>query len=87
MPLDAPYRLPQGIRPTVLVVRKGCLMLVAYDHRSLLIPVMTVIAAHNRHIIGIRSNNGEILRIHAFQIFLTGHRQPPSQRTTHPEPS
>ena len=61
MPPDAPYRLPQSIRPTVLVVRMGSLVLVEDDHRSLLrilrimqIPVMAGIPGHNRHIIGIR---------------------------------
>ena len=70
MPPDAPYRLPQGVRPAVLVVRMGSLMLVEYDYRSLLrilrimqIPVMAGIPGHDRHIVGVRGDDGEILRI------------------------
>ena len=94
MPPDAPYRLSQGIRPAVLVVGMRSLVLVEYDHRPLLrifrvmqIPVMSGIAAHDRHIIGICCYDGEILRIQVFQIFITKHEQPPSRQTTHPEPS
>ena len=94
MPPDAPYRLPQGIRHAVLVVRMRSLVLVIYDHRPLLrilwvmqIPVMSGIAAHDRHIIHIRCYDGEILRIQAFQILITKHEQPPPWQTTHPEPS
>lgn len=63
------------------------------EHRSPLwilrttrIPVMAGIPRHNRHIIGIRGNDGEILRIMAFQIFSTEHGQSPSQRITLPDP-
>ena len=94
MPPDAPYRLPQGVRPAVLVVRMRSPVLVEYDHRPLLrifrvmqIPIMAGVAAHDRHIIGIRGNDGEILRIQAFQVFIAEQRQPPSRQTTHPEPS
>ena len=94
MPPDAPYRLPQSIRPTVLVVRMGSLVLVEDDHRSLLrilrimqIPVVAGIPGHDRHIVGIRGYNGEILRIQAFQIFITEHGQPPSRQTTLPAPA
>lgn len=69
-------------------------MLVEYDHCPLLrilrimqIPVMAGIAAHDRHVIGIRGNDGEILRIQAFQIFIAEHGQPPSRQTMRPEPS
>ena len=93
MPPDAPYRLPQGIRPAVLVVPMRSLVLVEYDHRSLLrilwimqIPVMTSIAAHDRHIIDICCYDGELFRIQAFQVFIAKHAQPPSRQTTHPEP-
>lgn len=94
MPPDAPYRLPQGVRPAVLVVRMGNLVLVEDDHRPLLrilrimqIPVMAGIAAHDCHIIDIRGNDGEILRIQAFQVFTAEHGPPPSWHTTRPEPS
>ena len=94
MPPDAPYRLPQGVRPAVLVVRMRCLMLVEYDHGSLLrilrimqIPVMPGIVALYRHIIGIRGYDVEILRIQTLQIIRIKHRQPPFRHTTHPEPS
>lgn len=94
MPPDAPYRLPQGIRPAMLVVRMGSLVLMEYDHRSPLrilrimqIPVMAGIPAHDRHVIGIRGNDVEILRIQAFQIFTTEHGQPPSRRTMLPAPA
>lgn len=69
-------------------------MLVENDHRSLLrilrimqIPVMAGIPGHDRHIVGIRGDDGEILRIQAFQIFITEHRQPPSRQTKLPEPA
>lgn len=69
-------------------------MLMEDDHRSLLrilqimqIPVMTGIPGHNRHIIGIRGNDGEILRIQTFQVFITEYRQPPSRQTTLPAPA
>ena len=91
MPPDAPYRLPQSIRPAVLMVWMGGLMFVEYDHGSLLrilrimqIPVMTGVPGHDRHIISIRGYDGEILRIQTLQIFITEHRQPPSLRTTLP---
>ena len=94
MPPDAPYRLPQGVRPAVLVVRMRSLVLVEDDHRSLLrilrimqIPVMPGISGHDRYIIGIRGDNIEILRIQALQVFITEHRQPPSQQTMHPAPA
>lgn len=98
MPPDAPYRLPQGISPAVQMVAdsSGSVGMVGmkYDHRSPLrilrimqIPVMAGIPAHDRHIIGIRDDDAEILRIQAFQVFTAEHRQPPSQQTTHPEPS
>lgn len=90
----ASNRLPQGVRPTVLVVRMGSLVLVEYDHRSLLrilrimqIPVMAGISGHDRHIEGIRGNDGKILRIQIFQVFTVEHRQPPSWKTTLPEPA
>lgn len=51
------------------------------------IPVTAGIVAHDRHIIGIRGNDGEILRIQALQVFIAEHTQPPSRQTTHPEPS
>ena len=93
MPPDAPYRLPQGVRPAVLVVRMRSLVLVEDDHRPLLrilrimqIPVMPGIPGHDRHVIGIRGDNVEILRIQTFQVFITEHRQPPSRRTTRPAP-
>lgn len=70
----------------------GSLMLVKDNHRSLLrifrimqIPVMAGVAAHDRHIIGIRGDDGEILRIQAFQVFTAEHRQFPSRQTTRPE--
>lgn len=91
---DAPYRLPQSVRPAVLVIRMGSLMLVEDDHRSLLwilrimqIPVMAGIPGHDRHIIGIRGNDGEILRIQAFKVFIAEHRQSPSRQTTPPAPA
>lgn len=72
----------------------GSLMLVEYDHCPLLrifrimqIPIMTGVAAHDRHIIRIRGDDGEILRIQAFQVFIAEHRQPLSRQTTRPEPS
>lgn len=93
MPLDAPYRLPQGIRPAVLMIRMRCPVLMENDHCSMLrvlqimqIPVMPGIPGHNRHIIGIRGDNGEIFRIQTLQVFITEHRQSPSRQTTHPEP-
>ena len=94
MPPDAPYRLPQSVRPAVLVVRMGSLMLVEYDYRSLLrilrimqIPVMAGIPGHDRHIVGIRGNDGELLWIQTFQVFITEHGQPPSRQTTLPAPA
>ena len=64
----APYRLPQSVRPAVLVIRMGSLVLVEYDHRSLLrilrimqIPVMAGIPGHDRHIIDILGYDEEIL--------------------------
>ena len=97
MPPDAPYRLPQGVRPAVQMVtdspRFVSMMRMKYDHRPLLrifwimqIPVVAGVPAHDCHIIGIRGNDGEILRIQAFQVFIAEHRQPPSRRTTNPEP-
>lgn len=93
MPPDAPYRLLHGVRPAVLVVRMGSLVLMEYNHRPLLwilrimqIPVMTGIPGHDRHIISICGDDGETLRIQALQVFITEHRQPPSRQTTHPEP-
>lgn len=94
MPPNAPYRLPQGISPAVLVIRMGSLVLVEYDHRLLLrilrimqIPVMPRVPAHDRHIVLIHIDDLEILRIQAFQIFITEHGQPPSRQTTHPGPA
>ena len=94
MPPDTTYRLPQGVRPTVLVIRVGSLVFVKDDHRSLLrilrimqVPVMPGIPGHDRHVIGIRGDNVEILRIQTLQVFITEHRQPPFWQTTHPEPS
>lgn len=82
---DTPYRLLQGVRPAVLVVRMGCPMLVEYDHGSLLrifrimqIPVMAGIPGHDRHIIRIRGYDIEILRIQTLQIIRIKHRQHPS---------
>ena len=93
MPPDTPYRLPQGIRPAVLVVGMRSLVLMEDDHRSLLrilrimqVPVMTGIPGHDRHIISICGDDGEILRIQALQVFITEHRQPPSRQTMHPAP-
>ena len=90
----ASNRLPQGVRPAVLVIRMRCPVLVEYDHGSLLwilrimqIPVMTGIPGHDCHIIGIRGYDGKILRIQTFQVFITEHRQPPSRQTTLPEPA
>ena len=92
MPSDTLYRLPQSVRPAMLVIRMRGLVLVEDDHRSLLrilwimqIPVMAGIPGHDRHIIGIRGYDGEILWIQALQIFVTEHRQPPSG-TTLPAP-
>ena len=70
---NPPYRLPQSVRPAVLVIRMGSLVLVEDDHRSLLrilrimqIPVMAGISGHDRHIEGIRGNDGKIVRIQTF---------------------
>ena len=86
----SPIHLPSA----VLVVWMGSLVFVEYDHRILLrilrvmqVPVMTGIPGHNRHIIGIRGNDGEILRIQAFQIFIAKHGQTPSQQTALPAPA
>lgn len=58
MPLDTPHRLPQSIHLTMMVIQMGCLVLMEYDHRSLLrvlrimqIPVMPCVSAHDRRII------------------------------------
>ena len=68
------------------------MMVIKYDHRTPLqilrimqVPVMAGIPAHDRHIIGIRGDDVEILRIQAFQVFTVEHRQPPSRQTTLPE--
>ena len=70
MPSDTPYRLPQSVRPTMLVIQMGSLVLVEDDHRFPLrifrvmqIPVMTGIPGHDCHIIGIRGYDGELLQI------------------------
>ena len=91
---DAPHRLPQSVRPAVLVIRMRSHVFVEYDYRPLIrilrimqIPVMAGIPEHDRHIIGIRGYHGEILRIQAFQIFITEHGQPPSRQTTLPAPA
>lgn len=67
---DSSHRLPQGIRPAVLVIRMRSLVFVEYDYRPLIrilrimqIPVMTGIPGHDRHIIDIRGDNVEILLI------------------------
>ena len=64
-----PYRLTQSIRPAVLVIRMGSLVLVKYDHhplnhytllwvlRIMRIPVMVGIPGHDRHIEGISKIN------------------------------
>lgn len=87
-------RLPQGIRPAMLVIRMRSLVLVEYDHRPLIrilrimqIPVMARVPGHDRHIKGIRGDDGEILRIQTLQVFTAEHRLPPSRRTTLPEPA
>ena len=89
----ASYRLPQGFRPAVLVIWMGSLVLVEYDHRSLLrilrivqIPEMSGVSAHDSHIIFISNNDGEIVPIQRLQILRAEHRQPPFQRTRHPAP-
>lgn len=51
------------------------------------IPVMAGIPGHDRHIVGIRGNDGEILWIQTFQVFITEHGQPPSRQTTLPAPA
>ncbi len=70
MPPNAPYRLPQGTRPAVVVIWMGGTVLMEYDHRSLLrvlrimqIPVVLGISAHDCHIILIDGDDVEILRI------------------------
>ena len=74
---DAPYRLTQSVCPAVQMIsnppRPVRMMRMEYDHRPLFrilriiqIPVMAGVAAHDRHIIGIRGNDGEIPRIQAF---------------------
>ena len=90
---DAPYRLPQGVRPAMLVIRMRSLVLMEYDHRPLLrilrimqIPVMTGIPGHDCHIISIRGYDIEIPRVQTLQIFIAEHRQPPSRQTMHPAP-
>ena len=96
MPSDAPYRLPQGVRPAVHMIPNPSfsvrMMRMKYDHRSLLrilrimqIPVMPGIVALYRHIILIDGDYVEILRIQILQIFTAEHRQPPSWQTTLPE--
>lgn len=65
MPPDAPYRLPQGVPPAVLVIWMGSLVLVEYDHHPLIrvlrimqIPVVAGVPGHDRHVIGIRGYDG-----------------------------
>jgi len=90
---DAPYCLPQVVRPIVMVIRVKNLMLVKDDHHSLFrilrimqILVMTGIPGHDRYIIDIRGIDGKILRIQALQAFIIKHLQPLSRQTAHPEP-
>ena len=47
--------------------------------------VKPCVSGHDRHIVGICCNDGEVRRIQTLQIFITEHRQPPS-RTRHPAP-
>ena len=78
MPLDAPHRLPQRIRPAMLMIRMWCLMLMKNNTaafpwilRVMDIPVMPRIPGHYRYIIFIRDNDGKIFRIQTFQFLFT----------------
>lgn len=90
---DSSYCLPQRIRSTVLMIWMRSLVLMKYDHgplarifRIVQVPVVTGISGHDRHIIGIRSDDGKVCRIQALHIFITEHRQSPF-RTRHPAPA
>ena len=98
MPADAPYRLPEGVRPAVQMIADPSssvgMMGMKYYHRSPLrilrimqIPIMAGVSALDRHIILIHIDDLEILRIQAFKISCVKHWQPPSRRTMPPEPS
>ena len=93
MPLDAPYRLPQRIRPAMLMIRMWCLMLMkdntaAFPRilRVVDVPVMPRIPGHYRYIIFIRRNDSKIFPIQAFQFFFTEQYPAPPFGTTLPVP-
>ena len=95
---DAPHRLPQGTRPAMQVVtdspRSVRMMRMEYDYcpliwilRIMQVPVVAGVSGHDRHIIGVSGNDGEVFRIQTFQIFATKHEQPPFLQTMPPEPA
>ena len=92
VPPDSSHCLPQRILSAVLVIWMRSLVLMKYDHGPLVrifrivqVPVVTGVSGHDRHIVGICCNDGEVRRIQTLQIFITEHWQPPS-RTRHPAP-
>ena len=94
MPLNSPHRLPQCIRPGMLVIRMRSLMLMEHNHRFscrpfavMDVPYMPGVPGHNGHIIIADGNNAEVLWVQAFQIFRIKHSAPPFLQTMQPMPA
>lgn len=94
MPLDAPHRLLQAVRPAVLVVWVKKFVLMEYNHcpafwilRIVQIPIVPRVLRPDCQIINIFGYNEEILRIQTLKFFITKHRHPPSRKTMLPKPA